>query len=184
MNNAINFIAFQLVWFAAVGGAAHSLGWAGPAAFLIFAAYQLRRGVRARGDFKLMGLALAFGFVTDTLMAATGMSTYASAVPPAPLAPFWILSLWAGFALTLNHSMHWLTSRPLLVAPMAAILGPLSYYGASRVWGAVTITAPLTNALGLLALCWLVSMFMLSLAARRFARATDHSVALPLMRAP
>lgn len=184
MRNAINFVAFQLVWFAAVGGAAHSLWWAGPAAFLVFAAYHLRRGVRARGDLRLMVLALGLGFVTDTLMAATGMSSYASAVPPAPLAPLWILSLWAGFAFTLNHSMHWLTARPLLVSPLAAILGPLSYYGASRVWGAVTITAPLMHAVGLLGLCWLLSMAVLSLAARRFARAPDDSVAMPLMRSP
>lgn len=180
----INFIAFQAVWFAAVGGAAHHIWWLGPAAFAIFAIYHLGAGVSVRGDFKLMWLALALGFVTDTLMAATGMSTYASAIPNAPFAPFWILSLWAGFALTLNHSMRWLCARPLLVAPLAAIVGPLSYYGASRVWGAVTITAPVMTALSVLGLCWLVSMTVLSLAARRFSRIPDRSVALPLMRAP
>lgn len=184
MKNLINFVAFQVVWFAAVGGAAHSLWWAGPLAFLIFAAYHLRRGVRRPGDLKLVGLALLLGFVTDTLMAATGMSSYASAVPAAPLAPLWILALWAGFALTLNHSMHWLTARPVLVTPLAAVVGPLSYYGAGRVWGAVTITAPLPTALGVLGTCWLVAMCALSLAARRFSRVRDDSVPLPLMRSP
>jgi hypothetical protein len=184
MKNWINFIAFQLVWFAAVGGAANAIWWGGPVAFALFAAYHLRPGIAMRGDLKLILLALALGFVTDTLMAASGMSTYAAAIPNAPIAPFWILSLWAGFALTLNHSMHWMTARPWLVSPLAAIVGPLSYYGAGRVWGAVTITAPIPTALGVLGLCWLVAMFVLSLAARRFSRDPVDSLKLPLMRAP
>ncbi len=184
MNNWINFIVFQIVWFAAVGGAAHSIWWAGPVALVIFTIYHFRSGVAARGDFKLMSLALALGFVTDTIMAASGLSTYSSAIPSAPLAPFWILSLWAGFALTLNHSLHYLNTRPLIIAPLAAVVGPISYYGAGRVWGAVSIAQPIWIALVVLGLCWLVSMLVLSLAARRFSRRRDNSVSLPLMRAP
>ncbi len=184
MKNWINFIAFQIVWFAAVGGAAHSSWWAGPLALVIFAIYHFRSGVAARGDFKLMWLALGLGFVTDTIMAASGLSTYSSAIPSAPLAPFWILSLWAGFALTLNHSLHYLNSRTLIVTPLAAIVGPISYYGAGRVWGAVHIAQPVWIALVVLGLCWLLSMLVLSLAAHRFSRRPDHSLPLPLMRAP
>lgn len=184
MKNLINFIAFQIVWFAAVAGAAKSIWWAGPLALVIFAIYHFGRGVAVRGDFKLMWVALALGFVTDTLMATSGLSTYSAPIPTAPLAPLWILSLWAGFALTLNHSLHYLASRPLIVAPLAAMVGPISYYGAGRVWGAVNIAPPVWNALVVLGLCWLVSMLALSLAARRFSRRPDNSVSLPLMRAP
>lgn len=184
MKTWINFIAFQLVWFAAVGGAAYGIWWAGPFAFLAFAAYHRRPDVRLHGDFRLMWLALVLGFGTDTLMAAAGLSRYAAAVPAAPIAPLWILSLWAGFALTLNHSMRWLTERPLLIVPLAAIVGPTTYFVAARAWGAVTIVAPVEIALGVLGLCWFVSMLVLSLAARRFGRGPDDSLQLPLMRAP
>ncbi len=180
----INFIAFQLVWFAAVGGAANGIWWAGPVALVAFAAWHLRRGVRARGDFRLLWIALALGFATDTLMAGAGLSEYAAAVPPAPLAPLWILSLWAGFALTLNHSMRWFTARPLLLVPLAAVIGPASYLAASRVWGAVTIVAPVEVALGVLGLCWFVAMSVLCVAAHRLGREPDDSIPLPLMRAP
>lgn len=184
MKNWINFLAFQIVWFAAVGGASRSIWWAGPVALLIFALYHFCSGVAERGDFKLMWLALALGFVTDTLMALSELSTYSSPTPFAPLAPFWILSLWAGFALTLNHSLHYLNVRPFIVAPLAAVVGPMSYYGAGRVWGAVTIATPVWIALVVLGLCWLGSMLVLSLAARRFSRRREYAVALPLMRAP
>lgn len=182
MKTWINFIAFQLVWFAAVLGAAYGIWWAGPVALAGFAVYHFGRGVHRPGDFRLMLLALALGFATDTLMSASGLSRYASAVPPAPFAPFWILSLWAGFALTLNHSMHWFTSRPLLVVPLAAVVGPLSYFGAGRAWGAVTIAEPIALALGVLATCWLVSMFVLGIAARHFFHSPDPSDSLSTPR--
>ncbi len=184
MKNWINFIAFQIVWFAAVGGAANSIWWAGPVALVIFAIYHFRSGSAAPGDFKLMWLALALGFAADTLMATSGLSSYSSAVPAAPIAPFWILSLWAGFALTLNHSLNYLNSRPLIIVPVAAIVGPISYYGAGRVWGAVSISTPVWIALVVLGACWFVSMLVLSLASRRFARTRANSLPPPLMRAP
>ncbi|MEZ5461881.1 DUF2878 domain-containing protein [Dokdonella sp.] len=182
MKTWINFIAFQVVWFAAVLGAAYGYGWAGPVALAGFAVYHLRPGVRERGDVKLMVLALLLGFVTDTLMAASGFSRYASAIPAPPLAPFWILSLWAGFALTLNHSMQWFTRRPLLAAPLAAVFGPISYYGAGRAWGAVSIAEPIGLALAVLAVCWLISMSILCLAAERFSRPDPETS--PLTRMP
>src|SRR5690606_30836195 len=109
---------------------------------------------------------------------------YAAAVPAAPIAPFWILSLWAGFALTLNHSMRWLTARPWLVAPLAAVIGPASYLAAARVWGAVRLTAPPAEALATLALCWFVAMLSLSLAARHWGRAQNAVIAPVAMKAP
>lgn len=184
MKTWINFIAFQIVWFAAVLGAAYGAWWAGPVALAGFAAYHLRRGVGRRGDLRLMGIAVLLGFGIDTLMAASGLSIYASPVPAAPIAPFWILSLWAGFALTLNHSMHWFTARPLLAAPMAALFGPISYYGAGRAWGAVTIAEPVLLALGVLGMCWLIAMFVLCLAARRFSRTSNGLEPQPLTRTP
>lgn len=184
MNTWINFIAFQLVWFAGVGGAANGLWWPGPVALVLFAGWHLRPAIRARGDLPLMGLALVLGFITDTLMAAGGLSRYAAAVPTAPWAPLWILSLWAGFALTLNHSMRWLTARPWLVAPLAAIVGPATYLAAAKVWGAVSLLAPRVEALGTLASCWFVAMLTLSLAARRWARTADDSLACAATKAP
>ncbi|MGB0135151.1 DUF2878 domain-containing protein [Dokdonella sp.] len=175
MKTWTNFIAFQIVWFAAVLGAAHGYWWAGPVALAGFLTYHLRAGVRKKGDFKLMAIALCLGFATDTLMAASGLSSYASPIPAAPLAPFWILSLWAGFALTLNHSMSWFTARTPVAAPLAAIFGPVSYYGAGRAWGAVQITEPVALPLIVLGTCWLIAMSVLSIAARRFSLANDNS---------
>lgn len=184
MKYWINFIAFQLVWFAAVGGASLGYWWPGPMAFLLFAACHLRRGIAARGDRRLMLVAIVLGLVIDSLMAATGLARYAAAVPSAHFSPIWIIALWGGFALTLNHSLSWLMKRPLIAASLGATIGPLSYLAAGRVWGVVTFAEPSTLALCVLGACWLVAMLVLSFATRRFRRRIDSAVPMPLMRAP
>ena len=109
-----NFIASQLLWLAAVAGAAHGHWWLGPLAFLLFAVVQLAPRYRARGDVMLMLLALPVGLVVDSTMAATGLLHYASPFPSPHFAPVWILALWMGFALTFNHSLAWLMGRPVV----------------------------------------------------------------------
>jgi hypothetical protein len=78
--------------------------------------------------------------------------------------------------------MHWFTRRPLLAAPLAAVFGPISYYGAGRAWGAVSIAEPVILALAVLAACWLISMSVLCLAAGRFSRPEPETS--PLTRTP
>lgn len=163
----VNAVAFQLVWFAAVIGAAHGYGWAGPAALLVFAAWQLQRGVRKRGDVTLMLVALATGFTCDTIMVAGGFAIYASPFPGAPIAPAWILALWAGFGLTLQHSLAWLVRRPWLAVVLGGTLGPLSYLGAQRAFAAVSFAEPRTTAIVMLAMLWAMALGVLSTASRR-----------------
>ncbi len=163
----VNAVAFQLVWFAAVIGAAYGFGWAGPAALLVFAAWQLQPGVRQPGDVTLMLVALMTGFACDTIMVAGGFATYAAPFPDAPLAPVWILALWAGFGLTLQHSLAWLVRRPWLAVILGGTLGPLSYLGAQRAFAAVAFAEPRTTAIAVLALLWAIALGVLSAASRR-----------------
>jgi hypothetical protein len=76
-----------------------------------------------------------------------------------------VVLLWAGLALTLNHSLAWLQSRLVLAAVLGGISSPLSYLAAARL-GAVTIVSEscvwfvglgLSWALALPILLWLAS---------------------------
>ena len=67
-------------------------------------------------------------------MASMGLLAYASPGPVHGLAPAWILALWMGFALTFNHSLHYVMRRTWLAIALGAIAGPLSYWIASRTW--------------------------------------------------
>ncbi|WP_369976073.1 DUF2878 domain-containing protein [Xanthomonas bundabergensis] len=169
MSKLANYVALQLLWLAAVAGAGRGLAWAGPAALALFALYQLQPRRRARGDAALMALALLLGAAVDTTLAAGGWVRYAAALPPAPWAPLWILALWAGFALTFNHSLAWVMHRPWRAALFGAVCGPFGYVLAARGWQALTLGTPLLHAVLALALAWAAALTLLSLATRRLA---------------
>ncbi|WP_295943683.1 DUF2878 domain-containing protein [uncultured Xanthomonas sp.] len=171
MSNLINYLALQGLWLAAVVGAAHGLAWAGPAALALFALYQLQPRRRARGDAALIALALPLGAGVDAAIRAGDWVRYAAA-PPAPWPPLWILALWAGFALTFQHSLAWVMRHPWRAALFGAIGGPLGYVLAARGWQAVTLVAPTSQALLALAVGWAAALTLLSLATRRLMVAT------------
>jgi hypothetical protein len=172
----INAVAFQLVWMAAVGGAASGFWWAGPVAVGLFAAYQLGVSSRLRSDVILIVVAITIGAIADSLLAHFHVVQYTSAVPSAELAPIWILALWASLALTINHSLAFL-QRDLRIAALLGALGaPLSFSIAARVWHAVTLADPLPTTLLVLAALWAVATPLLAATARRFHRRAPDSL--------
>jgi hypothetical protein len=87
-----------------------------------------------------MLVAVLIGLILDTTWVRLGWLKFAAGWALSERAPLWILLLWAGLALTLNHSLAWLQSRLLLAAVLAGISSPLSYLAAERL-GAVTIVS-------------------------------------------
>jgi hypothetical protein len=169
MKNGLNLFLSQALWLLAVGGAAHGHPWLGPLALLIFALVQLSQRFRAPGDALLMWLALPVGFVVDTVMASTGLLRYASPFPDEALAPVWIVSLWMGFALTFNHSLAYVMRRWWLAVGLGALVGPFSYWLASRTWAAVHFTDSLPVVLITLGALWGVAMGLFSYFTMRLA---------------
>jgi hypothetical protein len=164
-----NLVGFQLVWASAVGGAARGWWWAGPLALFAFAAWQLTVSSNRRTDAQLLLVCAAVGIAIDTLWVQFGWMRFEAAVPWTGLAPIWIVAMWMGFALTLNHSMAVLKSRLWLGAALGAIGGPLAYWAAGNAWGAVTIADPAAYA-GL-AVAWAVlTPLLLQLADRLLPR--------------
>lgn len=155
----MNFLAYQLAWFAVILGAAQGFAWAGAAVALIVAAVHGLRH-RQRFEWKLMGLAALIGILVDSTLAITGQVRFAQAWPE-DLAPYWMLCLWIAFATTLNHSLRWLMHRPVAAALAGAVGGPLAYLAGARL-GALVIVTP-TTTLPLIALLWMPAMIALSM---------------------
>jgi hypothetical protein len=152
----LNAILFQLNWFACVlGGANGQLLWPAITLMLMFA--QIARGSHVRGDLVLALMACLIGLFLDSLWIRLGILDFGTA-----WAPVWIVMMWAGAALSINHSLSWLQSQPVLGGVLAAMVAPLCYLSGESL-GAVT-----TDSAGLLlvACSWLV-VFTLAF---RFAR--------------
>jgi hypothetical protein len=167
--NLYNFAAYQLAWFAVIIGAAQSFAGAGAAVALVVASIHLLLR-REPIELKLIGLAAVIGILVDSSLAMTGHVRFAAAWP-ASFAPYWMLSLWIAFATTLNHSLRWLTCRPVAAALAGALGGPLAYLAGAKL-GALTLATPAIT-LPFIAMLWTLAMVTFSMIVMRAAHVPE-----------
>ena len=169
MRVIVNFLLFQLAWFACVLGGAHALPWLGPLVVCGVVAHHLAEAADARAEAVLLLVAGLIGTVFDSLLVSTGWLAYPSGQWVAWMAPYWIVAMWIAFATTLNVSLTWLRGRMPLAVAFGAIGGPLAYYAGMRL-GGVTFVEP-SLVLSALAVGWgLITPLLVAIAARLDAR--------------
>jgi hypothetical protein len=153
---ALNFVAFQAAWFAAVLGAAHQQpGW-GTLAVVAAIAWHLTVCARPWDEFKLVAAVSALGLLLETLSVWQGQVVFAAG-QPWPFAPaYWMVAMWSLLAIALNVTMRWLKRRWWLAAVLGAVVGPLSYASGVRL-GAAHFVDPVL-ALSSLGLVWALAM--------------------------
>ena len=102
-------------------------------------------------EWRLIAAVVLVGSLWDIAMAQTGAIRYGggliAGIPP------WLVCLWAIFATTFMHSLHWLRKFPWLAAALAGILGPASYWFGAGLAGA-DLRLPLVSSLGVMAVGW------------------------------
>ena len=168
-NKIVNAVSFQLVWIACVGGGGAGIWWLGPLAVLVFGVWQVSTSRFRRSDVLMVLVAAPLGMAVDSLFIATGLLQYPEPGPwGANLAPIWIVALWIGFALTLNHSLAWLKGKALLALVVGGIAGPFSYWVGATTWRAVEFTESTIVVLAALLIVWAVATPALVLTADRF----------------
>ncbi len=161
----VNFVLFQLAWFACVLGAAQGHPWVGPLVVALVAGYHLARAPQPGLELALLGAAAWVGLVFDSALVATGWLAYPSGQWHALLAPYWIVAMWVAFATTLNLSLDWLKGRPALTIAFGAIGGPMAYLAGAALGGVSFVDQ--VPALVMLTLGWaLITPLLVALSAR------------------
>jgi hypothetical protein len=150
-------------------GAARDWSREGAALALVIVAAYVARAVRPRRELLLVAVAVATGALADSLLASAGWLRYQGDAPFDGAAPYWIVALWALFAITLNVSMRALRGRPALGAVLGLVGGPLAYLGGEKL-GALALAEP-APALIALALVWALATPALLALALRLERA-------------
>lgn len=151
MNNIINIVALKLTWLAAVIGASKGMVLPSLVAVACFALWQLTQNRRHENDFLFICIAFVIGFILDSAWQAFGLIDYASGF--SFIAPIWILCLWIAFAMTFNHSLSWLKTRPILAVLFGMIGAPVSYYAGHKL-GALNYPNSITQASVFLGVSW------------------------------
>ena len=151
-----NFAVFEAAWFACILGVAHGApGW-GTAAVVAAIGWHVGISARPSTELALVGLLAAIGLVAESLVVSQRHVVYPNGQPMDWVAPYWMVALWAEFAIALNVTLRWLKRRPLLAGVLGAVFGPLSFMGGVRLGAARFVDAP--AALVTLACMWAVLM--------------------------
>lgn len=131
----LNFVAFQVGWFAAVLGAANNMPWAGPLVIAVVIGLHLRIVRQPGRELTLILICGLIGAVIDSLLVAAGWVAYPAGELIENTAPYWIVAMWMLFATTLNVSLGWLKARKVVGAVFGLVGGPLAYYTGFKLGG-------------------------------------------------
>ncbi|MGI9334295.1 MAG: DUF2878 domain-containing protein [Gammaproteobacteria bacterium] len=141
-GNLLNFMAFQLCWFANVLGAAQAMPWAGPVVtFAWLAAHFTALRGEARTEAWAIATAVTIGWLADSTLVLADLIAFPEQAQMGGPSPAWMVALWAGFAATLRHALGWLRGRWLLGAALGAAGGPLAY-ASGEALGALSLSGP------------------------------------------
>lgn len=128
MHIAINFVLFQVGWFAAVTGAANRMEWLAVSSIALIIIVHLLLVKHRSREIKLIVAAGLTGFIVDSLLITQGVfspASYSAVLGPLPC---WLLALWMLFAITINHSLGWLGRHYILQAVAGLVFAPMAYY--------------------------------------------------------
>ena len=151
----LNFVCFQVAWFACALGAARGWPLLGPLVVGVLLILQLPL-VPAPGKQARFVLAVAlFGWLIDSGLACAHVFTFPVGSGLLGLCPLWMAALWANFAGTLHLCLDWLRGRYWLASALGACGGPLAYYGGQRL-GALQLGSNSTVSLVVIAIEWAI----------------------------
>jgi hypothetical protein len=166
MTNLVNFLLYQLGWFACVLGVASGLQWLGIGLALGLVAVHLWLAKDRVIQFRLMGIAFLLGLFVDTVLLRTGVFFYPSGQPVAWLPPPCMPVLWLQFATIFRYCLHWLKGRFLLSGLFGLIGAPLAFL-AGESFGAIEFPPPSWLHIGILGVVWSLCVpFLVCLADR------------------
>jgi hypothetical protein len=142
MKNVINFIIFQVGWFACVYGGANQLPWLGTIFVAVALLLHLKMVEQPAQEIRLIATALTIGLGLELFLINAAIVVYPSGILITGIPPHWILALWVLFAMTLNMSLGWLKNHLYISAILGAVAGPLSYLAGFKLGG---VTFPNTT---------------------------------------
>ena len=131
----VNFLAFQIGWFASVLGAGYGLWWVGPVVVALVIAAQAPWLRRRRATLVLLVASALLGYALDSALALMGWIRFTGEAAVGAPAALWMVMMWPNFAIMLEGALDWLRGRYALGAALGLIGGPLAYYGGAQLGG-------------------------------------------------
>jgi hypothetical protein len=123
-----NFLGLQLTWAACAYGATHDwplLGVYVGCAYVVLHFMFVQQRWR---DVCVATIIASLGIVLDILNSQLNIISFPNAASLPLLIPFWLMSLWLVFSLTIPHCLYWLEKNMFLAFFAGAVGGSASYW--------------------------------------------------------
>lgn len=171
MQILINFVLFQIGWFACVVSVASQLEWIALLSISVILVIHLLLVKDRLLELQLILTAGTVGLILDSTLISLSVFSPANQSGLSSLAPLWLVGLWMLFSITINHSMRWLHGRYVMAAILGFVFAPIAYLAGQRL-GALTFPPDSHQILSLLVIgcCWLVVTPMLLLSSQYISR--------------
>lgn len=152
----INFIGFQIGWFACVLGGAYGMPLLGPLLAIPIMAWHFSQAHDWPKELSLIIIIALTGSLFDQFLLWLGWIQYPASSLPSWLLPVWMTTLWVMFSSTLNVSLRWMRGRYVIGFIFGMIGGPVAYLAGQKL-GAMALISQ-TNVLIVLAVGWSLMM--------------------------
>lgn len=149
----LNFVCFQVGWFACALGAARGCPLSGPLVVGVLLILQLPLVPAPGKQARFVLAATLLGWLVDSGLARADVFTFPVGSGFLGFCPLWMAALWANFAGTLHLCLDWLRGRYWLASALGACGGPLAYYAGQRM-GAMQFGVDTASSLLVIAVEW------------------------------
>ena len=168
---ALNFIGLQAVWAACAYGAVEQNAMIGVIAAIIYLALHFSFSPQAYIDFLVLIGISSVGLLIDSMNQTLGVASFYASNESFLAIPYWLLTLWMVFAVSLPHSLYWLRHKPLIAMLAGAIGSASSYFAGSR-FDALSFAEPLWQSLLVFSLEWALLLPISYYAIKRLKNST------------
>jgi hypothetical protein len=166
MARTLNFLLYQIGWFACVLGAAYSRPALGITIALFLVGVHLYLMTERANQAKLLIVAFGVGLIVDTTLLALDTYRFRSGMVLSWLPPAWMSVLWIQFATTFRYCLDWLSGRYAISSLLGLAGAPLAFLGGERL-GAISFLEPRLINLLMLGVLWSVAIPLLIFASDR-----------------
>jgi len=154
-NNLVNIVWYQALWFTAILGQT-TYEWA----LALLLGLHLVLVPNWQCELKVMLACGLVGITADSTLTHFGVYLFTpdpSLLGAALPIPFWLMTIWLGFAGTLLHSFSFFMTRPVIGTLIVAAIAPFSYAAGVRL-GAVGFGPDAPVAMVIIGATWLCLM--------------------------
>ena len=160
MVRLLNFMLYQIGWFACVLGAAYGESRWGIAFAMSLVGLHMFLTTDRANQAKLLFVASSVGFVVDSTLLRIGVYQFPNAALVDGLPPLWMSVLWIQFATTFRYCLQWLSGRYAICGVLGLAGAPVAFLGGERL-GAIAFCPPRLPNLLILGSLWAIAIPLL-----------------------